>query len=361
MVTSPSHADAQESFCDAATRVGDTLNGRIVIGVDGGGTSLRLAVATETGELLGVGLAGSGNFHDVGIDKFQANLQQAYSRAQALEEAPSPRADAIFLGLGSVATEEDRAAIRGAVRELSLAPEDRIGVDHDLRVAWMGCLAGQAGIVLIAGTGTACYGRDDRGNSWQAGGWGHVLDDPGSSYWLGRQAMTAAVRDFDGRGAATVLRARVKETLGLADIRHILRRVDLKGMTRSEVAALARLVTEAATEGDAVARGIIDRGANELAKMVTAVAKNLGLADMARQVPVSVTGGLTNAGDVFMDPLRKAIEDHLPQAVFTKPELPPVLGAVMLAIESLGIPVTSKIVASLRESQGALLQVSGAT
>lgn len=278
-----------------------------------------------------------------------------------MAETPPRQAEAIFLGLGSVATEEDRATIRGAVRDLSLAPEDRIGVDHDLHVALMGCLAGQSGIVLIAGTGTACYGRDVHGRCWQAGGWGPLLDDPGSSHWLGLQAMIAAVRDYDGRGGATSLRASVLEALNLNSIQQILRRVDLNGMQRSEIATLARLVTGAALDGDAVAIDIIGRGAIELATMVVTVASKLGMSGTASQVPVSVTGGLTNAGGVFMNPLREAIADLLPQAVLVKPKLPPVLGAVMLAIESLGFPITPTVIQNLSEDQNELLKVPSAT
>lgn len=332
-----------------------------MIGVDGGGTSLRVALATVTGELLGVGIAGAGNFHDVGIDQVRSNLKLAYSRALAWAETPPRQAEAIFLGLGSVATEEDRATIRSAVRDLSLAPGDRIGVDHDLRVALTGCLAGQSGIVLIAGTGTACYGRDVDGRCWQAGGWGHLLDDPGSSYWLGLQAMIATVRDYDARGGPTSLRAGILEALKLNSVQQILRRVDLDGMARGEIAALARLVTGAAMEGDAVAREIIDRGADELATMVATVASKLGMSGTASQVSVSVTGGLTNAGIVFMDPLREAITNRLQNAVLVKPELPPVLGAVMLAIESLGLPITSNVISNLSEDQNELLKMSSAT
>ena len=134
--------------------------------------------------------------------------------AECLRDAPTR----FFWASAASSRSEDQAIIRGIVRDLSLAPDDFIGVDHDLRVALMGGLAGEAGIVLIAGTGSSCYGRDEQGRSWQAGGWGPVLDDPGSSYWLGRQAMIAAVRDHDGRGEPRRLRARVMDALGL--IRH---------------------------------------------------------------------------------------------------------------------------------------------
>ena len=131
----------------------------IAIGVDGGGTHLRVAVATRQGEVLGIGKAGSGNYHNVGAEQFQSNLELALSLAWEASQLPPRQADAVFLGLGGVTTDEDRATIRSIVREVSLMPRDRIGVDHDLRIALMGGLAGEAGVVLIAGTGSSCYGR----------------------------------------------------------------------------------------------------------------------------------------------------------------------------------------------------------
>jgi N-acetylglucosamine kinase-like BadF-type ATPase len=329
----------------------------IAIGVDGGGTHLRVAVATRQGEVLGIGKAGSGNYHNVGAKQFQSNLELALSLAWEASQLPPRQADAVFLGLGGVTTEEDRVTIRSIVREVSLMSSDCIGVDHDLRIALMGGLAGDSGVVLIAGTGSSCYGRTTENRSWLAGGWGHVLDDLGSSYWLGLQAMIAATRDFDGRGQATCLRAQIAETLGLTNMRQIMRRVDMEGMSRSEIAALARLTTHAAEQGDPVARTIVSRGAAELASLVATVVAKLNLTASAAQIPVAVTGGLTNAGAIFMGPLENSIRERVPSAVLVKPKMPPVLGAVMLAIESLGDFDSSRVMSSLVGDHAAASQL----
>jgi N-acetylglucosamine kinase-like BadF-type ATPase len=336
------------------------INEQIVIGVDGGGTRLRAAIATTGGELLGAGEAGSGNYHDVGADVVQSNIDLAVSRAWAAASMPPQPVDAIFLGLGSIVTREDQETIRAIVRDLSIAPDNFIGVDHDLRVALMGGLTGRAGIVLIAGTGSSCYGRDGQDRSWQAGGWGPLLDDPGSGYWLGRQAMIAAVRDHDGRGEATRLRGRVLEALGISDVRRILQRVELHGMKRSEIAALAHLVTESAADGDSVASAIIERGVEELAMMVAVVAVKLDFVGTMQRIPVAVTGGLTNARRVFLDPLAKAIRRRVPQADIMEPLLPPVLGAALLAIELAKAPIGPKTVGRLVEGYTSGRQVCAA-
>lgn len=326
------------------------MSEQIVIGIDGGGTRLRAALVSLEGELLGIGEAGSGNYHDVGSDVVRSNIETAIQCAWADSQVAPQQAKAIFLGLGSIVTKEDRQTIQNIVEQLEIVPEGAIGVDHDLRVALMGGLAGEAGIVLIAGTGSSCYGRDKEGNNWQAGGWGPILDDPGSSYWLGRQAMIAALRDHDGRGKSTCLRPLVIDELGLSAMHHILRRVELEGMKRTEIAALAWLVTSSAVGGDEVACGIIKRGADELAGMVAAVALKLENLQSLPQIPVVVTGGLTNAGEVFMSPLAEALSCRLPQACLKESLLPPVLGAALLAIEmtnnSLKSHVSERLVAA---------------
>lgn len=334
------------------------MSEQVVIGIDGGGTRLRAAIVSCSGELIGLGEGGSGNYHDVGADQVRSNVDAAVSQAWSAANNPPREAAAIFLGLGSIVTREDQEAIRDIVRDLMIAPEDAIGVDHDLRVALMGGLAGKTGIVLIAGTGSSCYGRDQRGNAWQSGGWGPTLDDPGSSFWLGRQAMIAAIRDFDGRGEATKLQESVVDELELSDMRHILRRVELQGMTRSEVASLARLVTEAAATGDSVACQIIQQGTDELARMVAAVATKIAASNPGiEQIPVVVTGGLTSAREVFMDPLEHSLRRLAPTAQLQEPFLPPVLGAALLAIELAGERLATDVVQRLESEYAAIKHV----
>jgi N-acetylglucosamine kinase-like BadF-type ATPase len=318
----------------------------LVAGIDGGGTRTRAALATPAGELLGVGEAGSGNLHDVGPQGFGDNLNLALERARDSAGAPRGRLGSIFLGLGSVVTEADRAAIREVVSRQPWSPNGCIGVDHDLRIAHQGCLGGASGVVLIAGTGSSAYGRNERGESWKSGGWGPLLDDVGSGHWLGRQAMIAAIRESDGRGRPTSMTRAVLEWLNVDDCLEILRRVELEGMSRSEVAAMGRLVIEAASQGDEVAIQSMEHGAAALAEIVAAVAERLDMADAPTYV--SPTGGLVDAGSTFLDPLQRALARRLPSARLTPGKAAPVIGAVMLAIELLtGAPLTDDTAARL--------------
>jgi N-acetylglucosamine kinase-like BadF-type ATPase len=319
---------------------------KFVIGVDGGGTSTDVVLANGDGDILGVGKAGPGNYHNVGIRRFQDHLRTAVRQAWDRAQAPPVSADAIFLGLGSVVTAHDRETIRQAVAELDVAAPDGIRVDHDLRVGLAGALPLQEGIVLVAGTGSACYGRTADGRSWRAGGWGPFLDDLGSSFDLGRNAMVAAVRDYDGRGPATLLSAAVRERLQLHDIQEIMFRVDGEGLSRTEVAALAPLVTTAARAGDAVALSLLEVGAGHLAAMARAVFEQL-FGDRPTPTPIAAVGGLVQAGETFLGPLRRALAEATPQLRLLPSKLPPAAGAALLAIEQLGLPLSDDVVERL--------------
>jgi N-acetylglucosamine kinase-like BadF-type ATPase len=319
-----------------------------VIGIDGGGTHTRAVVVASNGQVLGLGTAGPGNYHNIGEQAAAQNIAEAVHQAQHQAGVERRPARAAFFGLGSIVTEQDRQLIHRISHSLQLAPQATTGVDHDMPAALAGGLAGAPGMVLIMGTGSGCFGRDPAGQSWRAGGWGPRLDDLGGGYWLGLQAMIAAVRAHDGRGEATVLLPRVMDVLGLTDLQQIMHKADHDTLTRREVGRLAHEVTAAAEQGEPVATHLIATGTEELARMIAAVAQRLNFTHTP--VPVATAGGLRQAGAVIMNPLRQAMAQRAPHCELVEPKLDPVLGAAMLALERAGIDITDGLVHRLRHS-----------
>jgi N-acetylglucosamine kinase-like BadF-type ATPase len=319
---------------------------RYVLGVDGGGTKTHVVIVDEGGCLCGTGLGGPSNYDDVGVAAARAGIGQAVDAArQAAGLAPAPFT-AAFLGMAGVVSPQDRDVIRGIAQDLELAPPERVGVDHDCRVALAGGLTGRPGIVLIAGTGSSCYGRNAAGEDWRAGGWGHLISDEGSSYWLGVQAMQLAVRAFDGRSGPTPVMDRVYHQLGLAHMNGIMHHLYVAGMSRAEIASLAPLVIDAARGGDPASLALIQRGTQDLADCVLAVARRLDLADGPCELVL--VGGLFRAGDIFVQPLREAVWERLPHCRITFPELLPELGACLLALQMLDITIDDTTVQALQ-------------
>jgi N-acetylglucosamine kinase-like BadF-type ATPase len=312
----------------------------IVAGVDGGGTHTRVALLRADGVVLGIGEGPSGNLHDVGRARLAEHMQRAWREAWAAAAAEPRPVAAAFLAMASVGLAADRAEVLDVARTLGLAPPDRTKVDIDLTAALAGGLAGGYGIALIVGTGSSCYGRRPDGVARQVGGWGSLLDDAGSATWLGTRAMTAAARAFDGRGPVTVLEERVRTALGITEMRAMLRAVDADGLSRARRAALAKLVTTAAREGDAVSNRFLDEGADALAECVEAAARVL--AWHTPPLEVVATGGLASDVD-YGARIRAAIARRVPHATVVAPRLENVVGAALLALELAGLAVTDSI------------------
>ena len=102
---------------------------------------------------------------------------------------------------------------------------------------------------MLAGTGSICYGADRNGRTARAGGYGFLLADEGSGYWLGHQSLRAAVRAADGRGPETRLQALIFEALEVASVAELIPRVYEKGLPKHRIAALAPLVQTAHDAG----------------------------------------------------------------------------------------------------------------
>ena len=331
-----------------------------VLGIDAGGTKTLAAVADLRGNFLGCGLGESGNFDDLGAAAAQKNIAAAVEAACQAAGLPAAGGfTSVFFGGAGVSSEVDRAVVRQMMLNLRLAEPERAGVDHDIRIALAGGLSGRPGLVLITGTGTACYGRNAAGAAWRSGGWGPLISDDGSGYWLGLQAMRAAVMAFDRRGGPTVLFETVLAHLGLDDINEIMHRIYVRGLSRAEMAAMAQLVLHAAGEGDAVAIEIIRQGAEAMAESVLAAARELGLADRGSVCEVALVGGLQNAGEVYIGPLRRAILARLPGAAVRPAEMPPVAGACLLALQHAGITVDESVRAALNETANCLRAAAG--
>ncbi len=330
---------------------------RYVLGVDGGATKTQAVILNERGQLCGTGLSGPSYDDAGGVAVAGPSLEQAVQTARRMAGLPAAPFDSAFLGLAGVVSAKDQQIVLGIAGNLDLAPPQQTGVGHDIRIALAGGLSGRPGIAQIAGTGSSCYGVNAAGEDWKAGGWGGLLADEGSSYWLGVQAMKKAVQSFDGRIGPTLLVDSVQQTLGLTDLNEIVYRVYVAGISRPEIAALAPLVTQAAQAGDQIALELLHRGAEDMAECVLAVARRLNMA--AGPCELVLIGGLFQAGEIVVQPMKQAVAARLPQCRVSWPELPPVLGAGLLALQQLGLPMEEAMVQALQHSKKLLADKEG--
>ena len=298
-----------------------------VIGIDAGGTRTVCYLADTNARVIASARGPGANLHSEG----DAGVERVLHELIATVTATGPRAvvAAVAVGMAGVARVEDVATVRGVLDRI--LPNVPSVVVSDALIALEAGTRGAAAIVLISGTGSIAYGRDQQGRAARAGGWGYVLGDEGSGYWLGRNALRAVVRSADGRGRATSLTPRVLAHYGVTTPQDLVRSIAGPGTRPSAIAQLASAVGEAALEGDPVAAHLIDRGAEELASAVESVARRLSLT----QAPIWLAGG-TMLG---VAALRAAVMRELAKCVPALNPAPlsaePALGAVHLACDLL--------------------------
>ncbi|MBB6133458.1 N-acetylglucosamine kinase-like BadF-type ATPase [Massilia aurea] len=308
------------------------------LGVDGGGTKTAFALIDRQGQVMARNEQSSAYYLEVGMEGAADVL--ARGCAALFAAAGVTANDVTFAFFGLPAYGEDRAV----QAQLDALPRAVLGharylCDNDMVCSWAGSLACADGISVIAGTGSMAYGRIG-GQGARAGGWGELFSDEGSAYWIARAGLALFSRMSDGRAPRGPLHGLMRTRLALQDDLDLCQVVygELKG-ERSKVAALSRLVSEAAALGDAQAAAIIESAALEVAALVDAVRGQLGV-DPGTEVTVSYSGGLFGVEGPLRAPFARMLAASSAGAYrLMAPRLPPVLGAAVYAAHQVGIPL----------------------
>jgi N-acetylmuramic acid 6-phosphate etherase len=181
------------------------------------------------------------------------------------------------------------------------------------------------------------FGRDPSGQEARAGGWGYIFGDEGSGFAIGLAGVRAALRARERVGPATLLETEIPVRFGrsLGEIPLLFYEGRIH---RTEIAALAPVVTGAAAAGDPVARGLVEEAAQGLAAIAAAVIARLTWPDGT--VALAPVGGVFNAGRVILGPLKAAVVARFPGAVLVPARFPPAAGALLVALAAAGVPHT---------------------
>jgi N-acetylglucosamine kinase-like BadF-type ATPase len=206
-------------------------------------------------------------------------------------------------------------------------------VTNDALIALVAGVGDAPGVVIVAGTGSMAYGRNAADQAARAGGWGYVLGDEGSGYWIGRQALRAVVRQADTRGPATSLTPRLLAHFGVERPSELIRKVYHERLSASAIASLAHYVQEARDEGDEMAVEILTRAAGELATAASAVVRRLQLAGEAFTFVLS--GGIFRGVPWLRDELMSALPAVASRSTTVHLQKQPAVGAVRLAVADL--------------------------
>ena len=203
----------------------------------------------------------------------------------------------------------------------------RVVVADDALTAYVGALGVRPGVVVCAGTGAVTLATDGASCHARVDGWGYLVGDLGSGYWIGRRGIEAALRAADGRDGSTELLHLAASAYG--DLETLPQRLAADTDRVRLVARFAERVASAARGGDAAAVKIWQEAAEHLADSVAAASRRIGLS--GEDVAVSWTGGLFSAGALLIEPFSEAVVRRLPDAVLMPPEGNGLEGARTLA------------------------------
>jgi N-acetylglucosamine kinase-like BadF-type ATPase len=296
-----------------------------VLGIDVGGTKTTCLLGDADGRVVATARGPGANLQAVGELELEKVLHSVMEETVApLGVTPS----AICLGIAGVDRPEDAAIVHGIMRRIGY--KARILVVNDALIALQAAIGGGAGIVIVSGTGSIAYGCDRNGAAARAGGWGYVLGDEGSGYWIGRLALRAVVRAADGRGIPTSLTHRLLGHFGVQRPDELLYTVYHAGFEPAAFAALATHVQQARDEGDRAAAAILDSSVRELLEAGRSVTTQLDLA--GEEFAFVLSGGMFNAVPWLEQQLVQQLPSLAPRSHVIRLEVEPAFGAVRLAV-----------------------------
>jgi N-acetylglucosamine kinase-like BadF-type ATPase len=312
----------------------------VYLGVDGGGTKTALCLLASTGHVLASLDAPTCYYQEPGTGEGVAMVARVLGDAipavcAAGGVAP---ADVTFAFFGLPAYGE----VIGDLPALDAAPRAALGheryrCDNDMVCGWAGSLGALDGINVISGTGSMTYG-ERQGRAVRVGGWGELFGDEGSGHWIGLRALQAFSRMSDGRAPAGPLLDLLREHLALeSDLELVDIALNRWPVRRREVAALSRLVVDAARRGDEASTTILDEAAEELALLVDTTRQRLGFAP-DEAVPVSYSGGVFSVVEV-LDGFSRRLTGLDARYDLRTPLWSPVVGAALYAARLAGSPL----------------------
>ena len=300
----------------------------LVAGVDGGGTGTRAVIMDEKKLVIGEGHAGPSNPLRIGIANATSNVRQAVDRACA--EAEVHRDDILHatIGLAGVRRKDIRDVTLAKLGEC-LKEIKSIELLPDGEIALYGATDGQPGLVVIAGTGSICCGRNRQGKHVCAGGWGPIVGDEGGAAWIARKGLQAVARAADERGPKTALTAAALMYFKVTTADDLSTAIYSPAMTNDRLAGFGREVVRVARAGDEVAIEIMGEAGRELGIVAVAVIKKLRM--QTEKFPIATVGGVYGAGELVLESMRDEIRKTARHAMLTQPLFPPVVAAARLA------------------------------
>jgi glucosamine kinase len=293
----------------------------IFLGIDGGGSKTSCVIGDEK-NVLGSGKAGASNVARVGEERARKAISAALRAACAMANVAPTQIQRTCAGMAGGARPETAATVKRVIADLV---SGKVQVVGDMVIALEAAFGEGPGIVVIAGTGSIVYGRNSSGRMARAGGWGPAVSDAGSGYWIGREAVAAALRSFD-QGHTPPLLGRVISAWKVENHDQLV--LAANASPPPDFAALLPVVLSAFDDGDPIARRVLAQAGLRLNSLTRIVIERLFTDEPAR---VAMSGGVFRNSALVREVFYNQLRSEFPDVAVNPEMIDPVNGALELA------------------------------
>ncbi len=298
------------------------------LGIDGGGSKTTCAVGDGT-SLLAVAIAGPSNITRVGEIRARESLHQAIRQACAEAKIDPRQLSRACVGAAGAGRKEIASVVRNLVAEVIPGAVEVVG---DMQIALQAALGDGPGVIVIAGTGSIAYGRDEQGKTARAGGWGFAISDEGSAHWIGCTAVGSVLRAVDefggdpGTQPMSSLFCEMKSVWKVESFEELARAAN----SNLDFALLFPAVLAAADSGNELARRAVAQAAGELARLARIVLQRV-FPEQHEAVPLAMAGGVFRHSPTIRQLFYNEVRAAHTNVVLNSEVVEPVHGALQLA------------------------------
>lgn len=309
---------------------------RYVLGLDGGGTKCDAVLMDEEGKVVGWGRGGSTHGLYVGEEAAYRSVH-----------------DAVLGAVADFRPQIDRVA--GAARWAAMeewldqpVPREHYVPVSEVTMGFAMALATH-GVLVLSGTGSFVNARSADGRSVHEGGQGPIIADEGSAHHIGILGIRAAFRSHWSEARHTSLAEAIPRAYGVEKLRDVFNLLYVDRIGRSQIAAAARTVDEAAMKGDRVAIRVLEQAADDLGELLVEVIRGIGFEDTDEYMVA--TGSVAQGSSIFWNRLCRIAHEVAPRLRPVQPKIKPVMGACLLALRDLGVEWTPELLARIEQTQ----------
>lgn len=300
---------------------------KYVVGIDGGGTKTEVIITGLNGNILKQFKSGAININGESTVNVEKNLKDIFNKISS-DIGELDNCAGVCIGAAGISNPVSAEALKNAV--ISGGYSGKLIIKGDHETALYGAIGKPDGIILIAGTGSICYGRNRQGLEKRTGGFGYLIDDEGSGYAIGRDILTAIVRSIDGRGKPTLLNEMVFSQLNVKSVEELIGFIYAKETNKRDIAKLAPNLTIACGKSDPAALEIAQKCSEELLLLVNPVVKELDL----YKGDIALGGSILQKDKYIRNLFVEILQKTYPEIKWTYPQSGAAYGAILMAMES---------------------------